>query len=51
MEPVALVSDIASMFQIRVDQKDCDALRFLWWPSGDLNTEPTDHQMLVHLFG
>ena len=52
MEPVALVNDIASMFhQIRVDQKDCDALRFLWWPSGDLNAEPTDHQMLVHLFG
>ena len=52
MEPVASVSDIASMFhQIRVDQKEYDALRFLWWPNGDLNAEPTDHQMLVHLFG
>ena len=32
-------------------EKDCDALRFLWWPDGDLSKDPVEHQMLVHLFG
>ena len=30
---------------------DCNALRFLWWPSVDLNSEPQAYMMLVHLFG
>ena len=29
----------------------CDALRFLWWPEGDLNKQPKDYWMQVHLFG
>ena len=34
-----------------VDPKDRKYLRFLWWGGGDLNKEPTVHQMNVHLFG
>ncbi len=30
---------------------DCDALRFLWWPEGNLSEEPVDYEMRVHLFG
>ncbi|XP_038075995.1 uncharacterized protein LOC119743942 [Patiria miniata] len=37
--------------QVRVPERDCDALRFLWWQSHDLSKDPTDFQMLVHLFG
>ncbi|XP_013384334.1 uncharacterized protein LOC106154518 [Lingula anatina] len=51
-ERIAVVSDIEQMFhQVRVKPSDCGAFSFLWWPDGDLSKEPTDHQMLVHLFG
>ncbi|XP_006816327.1 uncharacterized protein LOC102803409 [Saccoglossus kowalevskii] len=51
-EPVAIVADIKQMFhQVKVKKADCDALRFLWWPEGDLSKDPADHQMLVHPFG
>ena len=26
-------------------------LRFLWWDNGDLQKEPTEYRMMVHLFG
>ena len=36
-EPVGLVADIEAMFQqVLVEPSDCDVLRFLWWPDGDL---------------
>ena len=51
-EPVAVMADIEGMFhQVYVNTKDCDALRFLWWPGNYLNSDPAEHQMLVHLFG
>lgn len=51
-ERVAFQADIKGMFlQVRVRPSDCDALRFLWWPDGDLNAEPQEYQMMVHLFG
>ena len=35
--PVAIMADIESMFlQVRVSLEDANALRFLWWPNGDL---------------
>ena len=37
--------------QVRVHPKDVDALRFLWFPHGDLSKDPEEYQMLVHLFG
>ena len=51
-EPVAFMSDIEAMFyQVRVLPSDCNYLRFLWWPGGDLEKEPEEYRMLVHLFG
>ena len=51
-EHIAFMSDIESMFyQVRVPPSDCNYLRFLWWPDGDLNKDPEEYQMLVHLFG
>ncbi|XP_060575097.1 uncharacterized protein LOC132732639 [Ruditapes philippinarum] len=51
-EKVALSADIEAMFhQVRVCEKDCDALRFLWWPGGDLSITPMTYCMKVHLFG
>ena len=37
--------------QVRVDPLHCHALRFLWWPEGDLSAPTQVHQMMVHLFG
>ena len=51
-EPVAVIADIKSMFhQVKVDPADGDALRFLWWPQGDLSAKPVECRMMVHLFG
>ena len=51
-EFVGLVADIQSMFhQVRVEPRDCDALRFSWWPGGDLSAELTEYRMVKHLFG
>ena len=51
-EPVAFISDVESMFyQVHVRSSDCDALRFLWWPDGDLDRTLEEFQMNVHLFG
>ena len=51
-ERIAITADIESMFhQVRVDTKHIHALRFLWWPGGNLSLDPEPHQMLVHLFG
>ena len=51
-ESVALMADVEAMFhQVRVKPGDCSAMRFLWWPDGDLDSEPEEHMMTVHLFG
>ena len=38
-------------YQVRVPTEDSKYLRFLWWPGGDIDKEPEEFQMLVHLFG
>lgn len=46
------MADIEKMFyQVRVPVEDSRYLRFLWWPSGEMDKEPEEFQMLVHLFG
>ena len=51
-EQIAVMSDVEAMFhQVRVRPSDCDALRFLWWPDGNLDSQPEEYQMTVHLFG
>lgn len=40
-DKVALAADIEAMYhQVRVREDDCDALRFLWWPNGNLDQKP-----------
>ncbi|XP_053398030.1 uncharacterized protein LOC128556553 [Mercenaria mercenaria] len=51
-EKIAIAADIEAMFhQVRVCEADCDALRFLWWPDGDMSKPPKTYCMQVHLFG
>ena len=51
-QPIAIMADIEKIFyQVRVPTEDSRYLRFLWWPSGDMDKEPEEFQMLVHLFG
>ena len=51
-DQVAIVVDIEAMFhQVRVKPEDRDALRFLWWPGGDLSSTPAEYRMNAHLFG
>ncbi|XP_052268802.1 uncharacterized protein LOC127870186 [Dreissena polymorpha] len=45
-ERVAIVADIEAMFhQVRVCEHDCQALRFLWWPGGDISATPKTFSM------
>ena len=51
-EQVALTADEEATFhQVRVSPDDYDTFRFLWWPDNDLDQEPVDYRMEVHLFG
>ena len=51
-EPVAVCGDIKQMFhQVMVSPEDRDALRFLWWPGGDISKTPQVYRMCVHVFG
>lgn len=46
------MADIKSMFhQVRVSKSDIGFLRFLWRTDGNIDKDPKDHRMLVHLFG
>nr|XP_043906906.1 uncharacterized protein LOC122785246 [Solea senegalensis] len=51
-EAVAVICDIEKMFhQFCVSPEVRDYLRFLWWEDGQLETEPQEYRMTVHLFG
>ncbi len=51
-EKVAIMGDIEAMYhQVKVDVRHRDALRFLWWPKGDMARQPEIYRMTVHLFG
>ena len=46
-----MVADIKGVFpQVLVKPKDCHALRFLWWPNGDLSGEMKEYRIFKHLF-
>ncbi|PFX18770.1 hypothetical protein AWC38_SpisGene16834 [Stylophora pistillata] len=47
-----MAAEIEAVFhKVYVERKDCDTLRFLCWPNGDLNKEPREYCMVKHLFG
>ena len=49
---VALAADIEEMFlRVRMNNRDQGALRFLWWPEGDLHNDPAEYKLKVHPFG
>jgi len=51
-ESTTVMCDIEGMFlQVHVNPEHCNFLRFLWWDSGNLEDEPVEHKMTVHLFG
>ncbi|KAK3715792.1 hypothetical protein QZH41_001220 [Actinostola sp. cb2023] len=51
-ERSAIMCDIEGMFhQVHVNEKHRNYLRFLWWEDGNLETDPTEYRMTVHLFG
>ncbi|XP_071948929.1 uncharacterized protein [Antedon mediterranea] len=50
--PIAFAADIEKMFyQVKVGETDSHYLSHLWWEDGNLNMNPQEYQMVVHLFG
>ena len=48
---VPVTADVEAMFhQIYVSPPDRDALRFYWWPDGNIDIKPAVYRMAVHLF-
>ena len=46
------MANIAKMFfQVRVAEHSRSFLRYLWWPNGDLYSQPIDYEINVHVFG
>ncbi|CAG2202327.1 unnamed protein product [Mytilus edulis] len=37
--------------RVKVPPLDRDCLRFFWWPNGNMENEPEQYRMTVHLFG
>ncbi|XP_057290844.1 uncharacterized protein LOC130613498 [Hydractinia symbiolongicarpus] len=51
-ELIAFMADIEKMFyQVRVSEKHRNMYRYLWWPQNDINQDPVDHEISVHVFG
>ena len=52
-DQVASMGDVEAMYhQVRVPPEHNDALRFLWWESGDMSKKPVVYtRMTSHLFG
>lgn len=51
-EAVAVICNIERMFhQFYIPPEMRNYLRFLWWENGQLETEPKEYRMAVHLFG
>ena len=52
LEPVAFLCNIEKMFfQFKVEARHRDFLRFFWWENGNIDSEPQEFCMTVHLFG
>ncbi|KAJ8342685.1 hypothetical protein SKAU_G00326130 [Synaphobranchus kaupii] len=51
-ENIAIICDVERMFhQFLVTPESRNYLRFLWWEGGDMEKEPQDYRMTVHIFG
>ena len=51
-EPIAFTCDVKGMFhQVYVSPDHRNLIRFLWWSDGNIDSQPTEFRMTVHLFG
>ena len=51
-DEIAFMADIEKMFyQVQVPVKQRKFLRFLWWEDNNINTEPSEFEICVHMFG
>ncbi|XP_068734749.1 uncharacterized protein [Montipora capricornis] len=52
-EPIAFMCDVEGMMfhQVYLTPEYRNFLRFLWWENGDMEKEPIEFRMKVHLFG
>ena len=51
-ERYAFMADIEAMFMmVKIPEKDRNLFRFLWWPNGDMNSDPEEYRMTRHIFG
>jgi hypothetical protein len=49
---IAMTADIEKMFyQVKVPKEHSDFLRFFWFPDGNLEAEPEEYRLKVHVFG
>ncbi|XP_057197195.1 uncharacterized protein LOC130558657 [Triplophysa rosa] len=49
---IAITCDVEKMFhRFHVTLEDRDFLRFLWWENGNIEKEPKEYRMRVHIFG
>ena len=49
---IGILADIRKMFyQVKVPNSDRDYLRYFWFPDGNLNKEPVEYRLKVHVFG
>ena len=49
---VAIIGDIEAIFyQMFVADQHRNLLSFLWWENGDINEQPQDYHVNVHVFG
>ena len=50
-KPVAVMCDIEGMFhQVHVNPEHHNFLLFFWWENGNIDSEPKEYRMTVHLF-
>lgn len=52
LHEVAVTADIEKMYHmIKLPVEDRDFLRFLWYKGGDIDSNPVEYRLTVHLFG
>ena len=51
-DEIAFMADIEKMFyQVQIPVEQRKYLRFLWWEDNNINQEPSEYEMCVHVFG
>ena len=48
---VPLNATCSMFYQVRIPKDQCNFVRFLWWPDGDLSQDLAEYEMTVHIFG